>query len=156
MRRYWLLSLASLLACMTPDSRASGTIISPADAAQGAWTEQETASNLVIRNLRTSSEASFHVLRVRTELPLRKHQNSDLVLVVVAGKVELRLGDRTIPSAPGDVVEVPRDAPYAIINRGQDAAVLYAVFTPGFNPDDVKTIAEASGPGAWKFNLWTQ
>ena len=126
--------------CRTGASRAAGTIISPADSTVGAWSEEEKKENLVIRNLRESAEASFHVLRVRTELSLRKHQNADLVLVVVAGKVELRLGDRAIPSAPGDVVEVPRDVPYAVINRGQDAAVLYAVFTPGLNPDDVKVI----------------
>jgi mannose-6-phosphate isomerase-like protein (cupin superfamily) len=109
-----------------------------------------------MRNLRESPEASFHVLRVRTGLPLRKHAASDLVLVVVAGQVELQLGDRTIPSAPGDVVEVPREVPYAVRNKGKDAAVLYAVYTPSFNPDDVKTVAEASGVGAWQYNLWTQ
>lgn len=147
----WLLS-----ACMTPDSRAAGTIISPRESVQSGWSEQEKAANSVMRNLRESEEASFHVLRVRTELPLRKHLRSDLVLVVVAGKVELRLGDRAIPSAPGDVVEVPREVPYAIQNRGREAAVLYAVYTPGFDADDVKTVAEAKGVGAWQWNLWTQ
>jgi mannose-6-phosphate isomerase-like protein (cupin superfamily) len=142
--------------CMTPASRAAGTIVSPADSFQGEWTDQEKASNTVMRNLRTSQEVSFHVLRVRTELGLRKHAKSDLVLVVVAGQVELHLGDRTLPSAPGDVVEVPRDVPYAAINKGKDAAVLYAVFSPGFDPDDVKTVAEASGTGSWQYNLWTQ
>jgi mannose-6-phosphate isomerase-like protein (cupin superfamily) len=141
---------------MTPASRGAGTIISTDEAATAPWTDQEKAANIVVRNLRQSSEASFHVLRVATELSLRKHQSSDLVLIVVAGKVELRLGDRAIPSAPGDVVEVPREVPYAILNRGQTPAVLYAVYTPGFNPDDVKTISEPSGVGAWKFNLWTQ
>lgn len=156
MRGALLVLLLSLFGCMTPASRAAGTIISPDEAATAAWTDQEKAANVVVRNLRQSSEASFHVLRVGTELSLRKHLKSDLVLIVVAGKVELRLGDRTIPSAPGDVVEVPREVPYAVINRGQAPAVLYAVYTPAFNPDDVKTISEASGPGAWKFNLWTQ
>lgn len=162
MRSIWSLALASALGlsslsgCMTPASRAAGTIISPADAMQEDWSEQEKGANTVMRNLRQSQEASFHVLRVRTELPLRKHQASDLVLVVVAGQVELRLGDRSIPSAPGDVVEVPRDVPYAAINKGKDAAVLYAVFTPGFNPDDVKTVSEPSGSGSWQWNLWTQ
>lgn len=156
MRRIWYLSLISLLGCMTPESRASGTIISPAEAAQGSWTDQELAANLVVRNLRASPEASFHVLRVRTELPMRLHKDSDLVLVVVGGKAELRLGDRTIPAAPGDVVEVPRGSPYGVVNRGRSAAIVYAVYTPGFNPDDVKVITEQDGAGAWKFNLWTQ
>lgn len=156
MRRLWLLALVPAFACMTPDSRAAGTIISPAEAMHAGWSEQEKSANSVMRNLRESAEASFHVLRVRTELPLRRHKASDLVLVVVAGQVELRLGDRTLPSAPGDVVEVPRDVPYAVHNKGKDAAVLYAVFTPGFNPDDVKTVAEPSGTGSWQWNLWTQ
>ncbi len=156
MRRLRYLSLISLLGCMTPESRASGTIISPAEAAQGSWTEQEVAAPLVIRNLRVSPEASFHVLRVRTELPMRQHKDSDLVLMVVAGKAELRLGDRTIPAAPGDVVEVPKGSPYGVVNRGESAAIVYAVYTPGFNPDDVRVITEPSGSGAWKFNLWTQ
>lgn len=157
MRSFWFIAFLPLFAaCMTPASRASGTIISPADANQGDWTEQEKSSGSVMRNLRESTEASFHVLRVRTGLPLRKHAKSDLVLVVVAGQVELQLGDRAIPSAPGDVVEVPREVPYAVLNKGKDAAVLYVVFTPGFDPDDVKTVAEAKGVGAWQYNLWNQ
>ena len=142
--------------CMTPASRAAGTIVSPEASMQDGWSEQEKSANTVMRNLRQSQEVSFHVLRVRTELGLRKHLRSDLVLMVVAGQVELRLGNRTIPSAPGDVVEVPRDVPYAAINKGKDAAVLYAVFSPGFDPDDVKSVAEASGTGSWQWNLWTQ
>jgi mannose-6-phosphate isomerase-like protein (cupin superfamily) len=156
MRAYWFLAFAPLLACMTPASRAAGTIISTDATASAAWSDQEKAANVVVRNLRQSTEASFHVLRVATELPFRKHQKADLVLVVVAGKAELRLGDRTIPSAPGDVVEVPRDVPYAVINRGASPTVLYLVYTPAFDPEDVKVISEPSGTGAWKFNLWTQ
>jgi mannose-6-phosphate isomerase-like protein (cupin superfamily) len=145
-----------MLACMTPDSRASGTIISPSAESQGGWTDQEKAANTVMRNLRQSPEASFHVLRVQTELPMRSHAKSDLVLVVVAGQVELRLGNRAIPSAPGDVVEVPRDVPYAILNRGREAAVLYAMYSPGLNPDDMKAIREPQTGGAWQWNLWAQ
>jgi len=156
MRRLWLLSILPLFACMTPASRGAGTIVSASESPPSAWTDQEKTKDSVIRNLRESPEASFHVLRVQGELSLRIHRSSDLVLMVVAGQVELRLGDRTIPSAPGDVVEVPREVPYAIVNRGKEAAVLYAVYTPGFNPDDVKTISEPTGSGAWKFNLWTQ
>lgn len=156
MKRIWLSYLFVIVGCMTPATRSSGVIVSPADAANEPWSENEKASNVVIRNLRGSPEASFHVLRVSTELGLRKHEKSDLVLVLVAGKAEVRVGDRTVPSAPGDVVEVPRDVPYAVINRGQEAVVLYAVYTPGFDPNDVKAVSEASGVGAWKFNLWTQ
>lgn len=156
MRQIGLLSVLILTACMTPPNRPSGTIFSPAETAQAEWTDQEKASGSVMRNLRASAEASFHVLRVQGELPMRRHAKSDLVLVVVAGQVQLHLGDKTLPSAPGDVVEVPRDAPYAVLNKGKQAAVLYLVFTPGFDPADVKTVVQADGVGAWKYNLWSQ
>jgi mannose-6-phosphate isomerase-like protein (cupin superfamily) len=156
MRPSWLLLSVLFVACVTPPVRPAGTIISPAEAFTGQWSEQEKAANNVMRNLRESAEASFHVLRVRTELSLRKHALADLVLVVVAGQVQLRLGDRLLPSAPGDVVEVPRDVPYAVINKGKDAAVIYAVFTPALKPDDVKTVVEPEGTGSWQWNLWAQ
>ena len=156
MRPSWLLLSVLFVACVTPPVRPAGTIISPAESFSGQWSEQEKAANNVMRNLRESAEASFHVLRVRTELSLRKHALTDLVLVVVAGQVQLRLGNRLLPSAPGDVVEVPREVPYAVINKGKDAAVIYAVFTPALKPDDVKTVAEPEGTGAWQWNLWAQ
>lgn len=156
MRQIALLSLLLLAACMTPPVRPAGTIFSPAESAQSEWTDQEKASNTVLRNLRSSTEASFHLLRVQTELAMRKHAKSDLVLVVVAGQVALELGDKTLPSAPGDVVEVPRETPYAVVNKGKQAAVLYLVFTPGFDPEDVKAVVEPNGVGAWQYNLWNQ
>lgn len=147
----------SLAACMTPQSRAAGVVVSPADgASQSGWSEEEKASNVVLRNLRQTQEASFHLLRVKTELPRRKHAQSDLVLMVVAGQVEVQLGDRAIPSAPGDVIEVPRDVPYAVLNKGAEPGVLYQVYTPALDPNDVRMVREKTGESSWKWNLWTQ
>jgi len=156
MRLVSLTLLLSLAACMTPDSRAAGVVVSPSDGSQARWTDDEKNSDVVMRNLRHTSEASFHLLRVRTELTRRKHAKADLVLVVVAGQIEVQLGDRAIPSAPGDVIEVPRDVPYAVLNKGRDAGVLYLVYTPALDPNDVRMVTDKTGESSWKWNLWAQ
>jgi mannose-6-phosphate isomerase-like protein (cupin superfamily) len=157
MRLVSLLLSLCLTACMTPASRASGVVVSPADgSSQSGWSDEEKSANVVLRNLRQTAEASFHLLRVRTELTRRKHAQADLVLVVVAGQVEVQLGDRAIPSAPGDVIEVPREVPYAVVNKGRDAGVLYLVYTPALDPNDVRMVTEKGGESSWKWNLWTQ
>jgi mannose-6-phosphate isomerase-like protein (cupin superfamily) len=146
-----------LAACMTPASRASGVVVSPADGSSpSGWTDEEKSANLVLRSLRQSPEASFHLLRVRTELTTRVHKQTDLVMVVVAGQVEIQLGDRTIPSAPGDVIEVPRTVPFGVRNKGREPGVLYLIYTPALDPNDVRMVTEKGGESSWKWNLWTQ
>jgi quercetin dioxygenase-like cupin family protein len=157
MRFVLSLLLLSLTACMTPASRAAGVVVSPADGSSASgWTNEEKSANVVLRNLRQTENASFHLLRVRSELPRRKHAQADLVLVVVAGQVEVQLGDRAIPSAPGDVIEVPRDVPYAVLNKGRDAGVLYLMYSPALDPNDVRMVREKTSGSSWKWNLWTQ
>jgi mannose-6-phosphate isomerase-like protein (cupin superfamily) len=150
-------SLVAFPACATAPTRAPGMVVSPADAeAPADWTEDELRAEVVMRNLRRTPEASFHLLRVRTALRPRKHEQSDLVLLVVAGKVELELGDRMLPGAPGDVIEVPRGTPYGATNRGDKPGVLYLIFTPALDPNDVKNVTTPSAETAWKWNLWAQ
>lgn len=150
----------ALLLCLTgcmPPARASGVVVSPADdASQVGWSDQEKSANVVIRNLRQSSEASFHLLRVRTELPRRKHPRSDLVMMVVAGQVEVEVDSRVVPAASGDVIEVPRDVPYAVLNKGRDPAVMYLIHTPSLSADDVRMVTDKKAESSWKWNLWAQ
>lgn len=155
---YYLIAGLTLSACVTGAPRAAGVVVSPADAASTTqWSDDERNAEVVMRNLRQSDEASFHLLRVRTALPPRKHEKSDMVLMVVAGQLELSLGDRRLPGAPGDVIEVPRGVPYGVKSKGDKPGVLYVVYTPAFNVDDVRKVAESTGgDAAWKWNLWTQ
>jgi mannose-6-phosphate isomerase-like protein (cupin superfamily) len=149
--------LCALSACVSAPTRAPGMVVSPADpSSQASWSEEEQRAEVAMRNLRRTPEASFHLLRLRGELRPRKHEQSDLVLLVVAGKLELELGDRMLPAAPGDVIEVPRGTPYGAKNRGDKPGVLYLVHTPALDPNDVRTIATSSPETSWKWNLWTQ
>lgn len=143
--------------CLAAAPRAAGVVVSPADgSANAAWSEDERQADLVMRNLRQSDEASFHLLRVRTELRPRKHERSDLVMLVVSGQLELTLGSRHVPAAPGDVIEVPRGVPYGIKTQSARAGVVYLIYTPAFEPNDVRNVVERQGEPSWNWNLWTQ
>jgi mannose-6-phosphate isomerase-like protein (cupin superfamily) len=155
------LCLSALLfvlpACVSAPNRAPGMLVSPlVGEAATSWTEDELRAEAVMRNLRRTPEASFHLLRLRTALRKREHAQSDLVMLVVAGKIELELGDRMLPAAPGDVIEVPRGTPYGAINRGDEAGVVYLIFTPALDPNDVRNVTTPNAASAWKWNLWAQ
>jgi len=152
------LAVALLAGCAATStaSGARGRIITEARESS-SWSDEERAQNVTVRNLRRSAEASFHLMRVRSEQPLHVHDESDLVLVSVAGGFGLTLGDRALTLGPGDVVEIPRGTPYALKNEATDASVAYLVFTPALQPEDFKSV---SGPpkreSAWQWNLWVQ
>lgn len=140
------------------DASRRGTLYSPTQhGAVAAWSKDEQQQPLVIRNLRRTPEASFHLMRVRSEVGGRAHTGSDLVLVTLAGKLVVTLADREFTVAAGDVLEIPRGAAYAIRNVGEHAGVAYLVFTPALAPDDTKAAPlESAKDSVWRWNLWLQ
>jgi mannose-6-phosphate isomerase-like protein (cupin superfamily) len=143
--------------CATAHERTFAKVISPAQSGNPtSWTESEQQAPKVIRNLRRTPEASFHLVRVKTELVRRLHDNSDLSMVVVSGHVELTLGDETFQVAPGDVVEIPRGSAYGVLNRQAEAGVFYQVFTPALAADDTHEKPEPTKDNPWRWNLWQQ
>ena len=158
MRTLLAISICVLGACAsTPQKEGYSKVISPVQSgAPTSWDENELQSSLAIRSLRRTPEVSFHLARIKTELSRRMHEKSDLLLVVVSGKLELSLGDETVRVAAGDVVEIPRGIPYAALNNTPEAGVLYEVFTPALAPDDTRMKPEVVRDSAWKWNLWVQ
>lgn len=152
-----LLVLASGCTGQARVAAGRGTLITPSNqSAEAAWSEHEREAPLVMRNLRSSPEASTHVLRIRTQRDARVHQRSDLSLFVVAGELEVTVDGKPFKLSRGDVLEIPRATPYALRNLGADASVLYLVFTPGFRDDDDKSAAAAPRDSSWRWNLWVQ
>ena len=157
MHRTLCLGLALLCGCAHAAAGGAHVVASASrDGSAPAWTESEKAAAVSLKNLRESPGASFHLLRVRTELPARMHESSDLVLMLVSGGAEITLGDRKVPLSPGDVVEVPEGSVYSVRNRGSQAAVAYLVFSPALSPSDTKLVSQATRESVWKWNLWLQ
>jgi len=158
MRTLRVISLCVLFGCAAaPQKQGLSKVISPAQSGNPtSWDEAELAAPVAIRTLRRTPEASFHLARVQAELGRRLHEKSDLTLVVVSGQLELSLGDETVQAGAGDVVEIPRGTPYAALNKGKDAGVLYEVFTPALADDDTRNKPVAATESAWRWNLWLQ
>ncbi|MFT3923006.1 MAG: cupin domain-containing protein [Myxococcales bacterium] len=158
MRTLLVLSLCVLCGCASaPKKEGYSKVISPAQSGNPtSWDENEMRAPVAIRTLRRTPEASFHLARIKAELGRRLHEKSDLTLVVVNGQLELSLGDETVQAGAGDVVEIPRGTPYAVLNKGRDAGVLYLVFTPGLADDDTRNRPVATSESSWRWNLWLQ
>jgi mannose-6-phosphate isomerase-like protein (cupin superfamily) len=159
--RWCLLALACLaLGCATtrgPADAARGKLITPSEQdAQAAWTESERDAPLVMRNLRRSPEASFHLLRVKGQRDAHMHASSDLSVFMLAGELEFTIEGRSFTITRGDVLEVPRGTGYALRNMSSDASVAYLVFTPALAADDDKSAAPPPRESAWRWNLWVQ
>lgn len=153
-----LMAICLLAGCAgTSVAGGRGRLITPSNqSAESAWSEHEREAPLVMRNLRSSAEASTHVLRVRTQREARVHAKSDLSLFLVAGELEVTVEGQPFRLARGDVMEVPRGTPYALRNLGADASVVYLVFTPGLADGDDKSAAAAPHDSSWRWNLWVQ
>lgn len=139
--------------------RTAGVVITPeGNVAEPAWTEGELAQPVALRNLRRTPEASIHLMRVAgKEAGAYVHERSDLILMVVAGKLELALGREKIVAAAGDVIEIPRGTPIQTANMaGANASVAYMVFTPALDATDRRKVPENSRESSWKWNLWPQ
>jgi mannose-6-phosphate isomerase-like protein (cupin superfamily) len=140
-------------------ARQSGVVITPeGNISEPAWSEGELAQQVSIRNMRRTDEASFHLMRVQGSEPdPYVHEHSDLVLMVVSGKLELALGREKITVASGDVVEIPRGTPMQTANAGgADASVAYMVFTPALQAGDRTKLTESPRESSWKWTLWPQ
>lgn len=158
MRKYACLPLVLVAACATGKAGSSGVLMSPrGNTSEPAWSEQEEQRDAALRNLRESPEASFHLLRVRTAEPsAHVSEKSDLVLMVMSGKVEVEVGYRTLPAGPGDIIEVPRGVAYRVKNVAQAPSTVYLVYTPSLAAGDRRAVTEPQSESAWKWNLWVQ
>lgn len=137
-------------------SSLSSTVVSPAEyGALAPFTEAELREPVVVRNVRSSPEASFQVIRIKGALAPRSHTRSDAVLMVMSGRVQARLGKDDFSLTAGNVLELPHGVVYELVNRDASASLVYVVYTPQLAADDVKVAPSADRDSAWKWNLWT-
>lgn len=149
------LGLLALTGCAGSRSLSS-TIISPAEfGSVTPFSEAELREPVAVRNLRDTPEASFKAMRIKDRLPPRSHANSDAVLMVVSGRVQVQLGRDDFGLTAGNVIELPRGVVYEVVNRDATGSLVYVVYTPRLSDQDVKVMPQAPRESAWKWNLWT-
>ncbi len=127
-RSAYLVSLALGAAviggCGTPQIVTPDRIISRID-----WTQEELAKEKVIRTLRTTEQASYHLLRTTKSEPLHVHDNNELTVVLLSGKGTMHLGGKSTKVTSGDVFFVPKGAAHWF-ELESSVAEAYLVCTP--------------------------
>lgn len=89
------------------------TVLMPAEAAGGAVSMFEDRS-------RPGGGPPHHI-----------HHDADEIFHVLAGRYRFRCGDSTLEAGAGDTLLVPRGAPHAYLNVGEDEGRLLVTMRPG-------------------------
>lgn len=82
------------------------------------------------------ARSSHHVLALRGGEEPHRHARHALLVVVLRGFGDMRLGEATRRVGPGSVLYVPPGAVHAFTNRAPRPAVAYAVYWPPFDGED--------------------
>ncbi len=62
--------------------------------------------------------------------PLHVHQHEDVILYVLEGMYEIRVGGRMVPAPPGAFAFLPRDIPHSYTNVGYRTGKLLVTIAP--------------------------
>lgn len=109
------------------------------------WTREEQASDLAIRTLRKTEDASFHRIRLGGSEEPHIHKTHDVAVFVLSGEALLRLGKKTYELKKGDVAEIPRNKLHWAENLSDPPCEVYAVFTPAFDGEDYHPVERSGG-----------
>lgn len=109
---------------------------SPGGPVAAEWTPEELAQPRAGRPVFKSDTASYLRVRLAADEALHRHNKSDVVTVLLSGKVRMQLGDRTVEMLPGDVVLIPRGTPHSVTKLSQEAPEALLISSPAADPTD--------------------
>jgi len=142
--RFPFISLLGAVLILTVSSCASKSnwqFISPeAELGILVWREEERLSDIAKRTVTINEGASHHLIRLQGAEEPHVHDTHDLTVFMLAGKVAVRFGDRTVIARKGDVIDVPRGTLHWAENLSSGASEVYAVFSPPFDGEDYRVV----------------
>lgn len=80
--------------------------------------------------------SSHHVVSIRGAESPHRHDQHDLLVVILEGYGSMRLGDEVQRVGQGSILWVPRGTVHAFRNASEKPAVAYAVYFPPFDGED--------------------
>ena len=128
----FILSIIAVVSLSPQQSAAEGNEPSP----NVQWTTDELARNVAVKTLRTTAEASFHLIRLKGTEPPHVHDHHDLTVFIFSGTSVIHFKDRSVSMGPGELIDIPRGVWHWAENLGHDPTHAYAVFTPPFDGKD--------------------
>ena len=82
------------------------------------------------------SHQSHHLVAIRTGETPHRHDEHDLVVIVIEGHGSMLIGQQSQPVAAGSVVYIPRRTRHAFSNESGAPATAYTIYTPPFDGKD--------------------
>lgn len=132
-----LLLMSTLLIAWGKDKGWIGRLVQPGEIVQSVkWIKAESKSDIAIRKLRETPDASFQIVRLNTAEKPHVHQTHDLTIFVLRGNALMHLDNKDISVRAGDVIDIPRGVPHWVENRSKSPSEVYAIFTPAFDGKD--------------------
>ena len=89
-----------------------------------------------VLELARDADTSQHVVAIRDREPLHRHNHHSLSVVILKGHGAMHLGGEERLVGEGSVLHVPRGVVHAFINRSNEPAVAYVLYSPPFDGVD--------------------
>ena len=100
------------------------------------------------RELGKDPHSTHLLVWVRDREVLHRHDEHDLLAVILRGQGEMHLGSEERTVGPGSILFIPRGQVHAYRNTGAEPTVVYAVFYPPYEGKDKQNVdaAEPTSP----------
>lgn len=82
------------------------------------------------------ANSSHHVVAIRDGETPHRHEQHDLLVMLLEGHGVMRMGDAARRVGQGSILWVPRGTVHAFRNASDSPAVAYLVYFPPFDADD--------------------
>ncbi len=112
-----------------------------------AWLQQHPLKpdeEVGLVELSRGETASSHLVQIRKREGLHTHDKHDAIAILLKGQGILAIGEQRLELKPGSIVTVPRGVPHSFVNKAQEPAVAYVLFTPAFDGKDRVPVEEES------------
>lgn len=121
----------AMLDALYPSGRLTAPLASLPDRVKLAAGE-----NFKVVELARDADTSQHVVAIRGAETPHRHDQHDLLVVILRGYGRIRIGAEERPVGEGSVLYVPRGTVHAFRNESPEPAVSYAVYLPPFDGKD--------------------
>lgn len=139
--RSTLIPLASAVLLLSSCGGSRVQILIPgADARTVEWTDKERGQIQSMKTLHSYSGTSVHALRLAGRSDSRVHDRTDLTVVVLSGRADVRLAGKWRSVNPGDIIEIPRGSPYQLDRLGSEPAEFYLIYYPPYDGKDLRNV----------------
>ncbi len=79
---------------------------------------------------------SHHVVAIRNAETPHRHDEHDLLVVILEGHGTMLIGEQTRAVGAGSILYIPRHTRHAFTNESAQPATAYAIYTPPFDGKD--------------------